>query len=290
MSRSAGISASPALRGVLGWALANPHFMIAVLMVIVTAAFALREWPQPEPVPWPDKVQVDEKFRMTSLPTELGGGHYVLASDRDLEVSDYDLRSLKIGTSLDKERRSQRRSNWYAVGVYRDTRAEEQSPYRDWHLAVYYYTGVGDKVPHVPERCQVAGGAMNVVSENVPFAVGDSGSTWPAEIELCRVRYEKEGGFATDRYQGVEYYIFSLNGRPENSWKQVRFELSLPWQKYCYFAKIQFSPARGVTDVRQADKKAEEFLRDCLPEVLKLLPTPADIERLKAAGKADTGG
>ena len=51
--------------------------------------------------------------------------------------------------------------------------------------------------------------------------------------------------------------------------------------KYAYFAKIQFNPVNEIKDAEEARQATEEFLKYMLPEVLKALPMPEDIEKLK---------
>ena len=72
-------------------------------------------------VPWPDGTKVDtESFRLVSLPKRLGP--FKLAKDGDHEIPEEQRIIMGVGTSLDKLRVDQRRSNWYLSRVYLDTR------------------------------------------------------------------------------------------------------------------------------------------------------------------------
>jgi hypothetical protein len=81
----------------------------------------------------------------------------------------------------------------------------------------------------------------------------------------------------------IQYYTFSLNGQNETSWKQVRLHLATsPWEKSCYFAKIQFGPAYPVTDTQACDRAAADFVKNFLPDVLQALPVNATIQKLNS--------
>ena len=194
--------------------------------------------------------------------------------------------ALGIGTSRDKDRISDRSSNWMMVRVYRDDEAPVNSPYRYWRLEVYYYTGALDTVPHVPGVCVVAAGATPLGTQSVPFSVSDAREPWNVPLKFRRMHYEMPGRFGRSSTQYVQYYLFSINGRPEGSRKKVRLELIDPRVKYCYFAKVQFAPLGGVPSIEEADRAAEDFMNYLLPVVLRGLPTPADVEAAHEAEKA----
>jgi len=282
--------------------IANRHFLIASLILAVTAlgwgtateliGIVLRK----SPVPWPANVVVDEDFRLRSFPERLGP--YALAADGTINkgqegepdgVPDGDrtlpediLELLHIGTGVDRDRLGQRSSNWYASRVFVDTRPGRQ--FTHWELEVTYYTGGLDNVPHVPEVCLLAAGATLIDSECgvVPFSAPAARSPWDGELSVNRTVYEKRNHSGT-LDKGVQYYIFSLNGRPEPMWEKVRLELTSPFGSYCYFAKVQFAPRRQVTDVDKADEAAADFIQYVLPSVLQALPMPQDIQALNAA-------
>jgi hypothetical protein len=268
------------------WARSNSSFLIVLAVLLCTAA-GLRKWVEREPVPWPEGVEVNEKFRMTSLPTRMGS--FVMVPGSGADIAEDIMKSLMIGTSTDKERRPRRRSNWYAVATYRDERVtDERAPFRDWRLEMYYYTGVRDRVPHVPERCLTAAGATVQRPVEVKFQISDPNSAWTPEAAFQRTDYVVEGQ-GKRREEGSEYYVFSLNGEPENSWEKVRLELSYPWVKYCYFAKIQFTPLFGAGDRQEADRRSRDFVNQCLPRLLRFLPTRQDVDKPAAEGPGEDG-
>ncbi len=285
-------------RGALraGWR--ERHFLAAIaILAVATIGWdwtigTLRWATRKEAVPWPAGVTVDGQCRVTSFPKRLGP--YELVGDGVFEDSpdgrpDGDvvltadvLESLKINTALDQRRLGERRSNWYLTRIYRDTRVEASySPFRYWRLEVHYYTGGLDKVPHVPDRCLVAGGATLVPSAYGQTAVVIPGGPRPWDrLTFNRVGYEVSHrmGLQISRY--AQYYVFSLNGRPEGSWKRVRLELTKPWVRHCYFAKVQVAPTGEITDFDRADEAVEDFLATVMPAVAAMFPTPADIRTL----------
>ncbi|MFA6134230.1 MAG: hypothetical protein WC869_09480 [Phycisphaerae bacterium] len=282
-----------------GWT----HFGIAAGVLLVTTIgwgwgvtqlqWALRK----EPVPWPAGVTVSADCRLTSFPARIGP--FVLAEDGELErqrdgqpdgdviMREDVLESLHINTSVDKSRLAERQSNWYASRIYRDTRVDS-GPFRYWRLDLYYYTGLLDTVPHVPERCAQAGGAQLAGNSGVTFALTGTPEPWDKAAPFRKTCYEITTGnnvlASTRRY--VQYYTFSLNGAPQASWEMVRATLTLPTQRYCFFAKIQFGPAGEVPDFDETDAPAQEFIRLFMPAALATLPMPQDIATLAAAAKS----
>jgi len=300
-------SKRPAVARALARCWKDRHFVIASVILATTAVGwsvaidQLRLVINKQPVPWPDGVVVSEDFRLISLPDTLGPfekvtGDGVLDKNPDgtprldgqpdgEEILRKDvMETLGVGTSFDELRRDRRRSNWYVSRIYRDTR--KNSRYLYWQLMVTYYTGGMDRVPHVGERCLVAGGLTVTASERVDFKVPAARSPWDTSLPFRRVQYERPGGPDMRDMQHAEYYTFSLNGRPEDSWTSVRRELAKPWRKYCYFAKIQFRPIGEVRDVAVADECAQDFLNYMLPGMLAALPMPSDIDRIIAADEA----
>ena len=169
---------------------------------------------------------------------------------------------------------------------YVDTRiGDPRAPYGCWELRVTYYTGGMDKVPHIPKTCLVQAGATVLGESKVPFRIRRASGAWGKEFLVNRTRYAvtSRGGVLPE--EKCQYYIFSLNGRPEDDWKAVRWELMKPTVRYCYFASIYFLPLSPVDDYEECDRRAREFANYMLPDVLKMLPTPADVERCASANE-----
>jgi len=284
------------------WDRGMMHFCIAVVVLLIAAGgweLAVRGLElavAPMPMPWPKDVVVDTKeFYLKSLPDRLG--HYVLLGDGEMTsnrdghpdgiiiLREENRETLGVGGKLDKDRVHQRRSNWYCMRVYRDERTDGNKA-RLWRLDVTYYTGGVDPVPHIPEVCLKAGGATLLSSDKISFYVPVATRPWDKPVQFVRTQYEAwdDKKQATVRY--VQYYVFNLNGQPENSREKVRAILANPFgYKHSFFAKIQFAPWGEVKDLKEADREAEDFVRNFLPSVLQQLPKREDVERMDATEK-----
>ncbi|MCD6365663.1 MAG: hypothetical protein J7M14_07280, partial [Planctomycetes bacterium] len=210
-------------------------------------------------------------------------GPYVRAERGDFVIPPDVLEPLRIGTAQDKDRVSQRRSNWYISRPCVDTRTKDEGRpgrFTSWQMNVFYYTGVVDKVPHIPDACLVAGGAGLIGTSPVKFTVPGLTGAWGKDLLFNRTVFSRKNGATGPASKHVQYYIFAFNGEPESSQLAVRRKLTYPWIDHSYFAKIEMAPNAPIEDMAEADKAAEEFLRYFLPIVLKALPSRDDINRL----------
>lgn len=278
-------------------------FIVAVIVLGLSwAGFGitiekLRWVTSKQPVPWPEGVTVNnDDFRLTNLPLQMGP--YKRVEDGEFPNDDKPgepdgervltediLESLKIGTSLDKDRVADRKSNWYVSRIYIDTTKSPNQPFRYWLLDVTYYTGGLEKVPHIPERCLTASGAQLLGdSDNVWFTVDGIDKKyehWQGRIAYNRTRYVRQDPLTFREDRKAQFYIFSLNGKPEADWEMVRGKLTLPFGKYAYFAKIQFAPMDSIDDEELIIEETEKFVKSFLPHVVKTFAMPQDIKRLE---------
>jgi len=194
------------------------------------------------------------------------------------------LESLAIGTTLDRSTVGDRKSTWYVSRTYIDRTKNTSDAYRLWQLDVTYYTGTMDKAPHFPERCLEAAGMALGKMGNVEFRVPDAPGIWGDSPVTCRfVEYHNPRGSWENRH--VQYYVYSLNGYPQSSWKVVRLKMAAVFGKYACFAKIQFHSLNEIRDRDEAKQATEEFVKYMLPEVLKALPAVEDIKRLESGAQ-----
>ncbi len=283
--------------------LRDRHFLVAaVLLGLVAAGWNAAVvglglvW-RKLPVPHPPAVELDGEQRLLSLAKAFGpDGRYRLVEgdgvlwlnaaneperdgepDGELVLPEDTRLTLGVGTPYDHARLGARSCNWYVSRIYEDTQA--QGGHRYWFLDVTYYTGTLDKVPHVPQRCLVAGGATLGRADELTFAADAPRPEWNADIPLVRMEYFTQSGMVL--FQRHQFYTFSLNGRPESDNRMIRLKLANPFTRYSYFAKIQFAPREPTTDVTATTEAAEAFFRAALPEVLKVLPAVEDIEALE---------
>ena len=281
------------------WIRANRPFAVAFVLMAATAV-GIRSvgWVEKLPVPWPPLTQVDGGFRLTSLPDRFGP-YVKLTRDKDSVVvsrtpqnqpegervfTPQELEELSIETYTNKQRYDSRASNWYVSRIYRDTRKPVNDLSGYWRLELFYYTGMRDKVPHVPERCLSVGGATVLSTDTLQVEVPSAPAPWDKPIRFAATRFEIADADGVASRSGVEYYLFSLNGQPQSDWKWVRLSMSNPWVSYCYFAKMQFAPL-FVKDPEQADQEGAEFMRQFLPYVLQNLPSAGVVENLEKQAK-----
>ena len=168
-------------------------------------------------------------------------------------------------------------------------------------LHVAYYTGTPDTVPHVPDRCFVAGGVkpmgtstayltlsgpqykadgdqLVASSPLLKQAFGDSKVRIPSRsIEATDFAFAPGGG--SSQLSNVIYF-FAANGKFLSGPKEVRLLGFSPWDKYGYYCKVEvLLPGVGKKPV--AVKRVSQFLSAALPEVMACLPDWYDVKHGK---------
>ncbi len=259
----------PALTGGgRAWIRTNGSFLIASAVILVAgvgwnSAMDILEWTMVKyAVPNRDVVRLSD-HRLDSFPKKIG--HYELNFASTVE--DEMLGELGM---------KKHDWNWYYFAQYQNTKLSKRDARARVLLRITYYTGLLDAVPHITEKCVQAGGGVIDKDRSgvLPVVMKDVPPGWE-NVELRRVAYMSDGkAFA-------QYRIFSMNGDPTASWMKVRATLGSPWVKYCYFAKIEVAPRWPNLSDDVNDKICREFVETALPEVLKYLPTRADVDNLK---------
>ena len=153
------------------------------------------------------------------------------------------------------------------------------------NLAITYYTGKVDTVPHVPDRCYVADGFQPTVYDKKNWMLGDYQKGSPRTVPVRFIDFED---LTTRGSQNrCVTYFFHANGRYMDDPNEVRIALQDLFAKYGYFAKIEVMtllPARpGATQgdpLKDKDRKGaagamQRFLTEALPDVEKMLPDRA---------------
>lgn len=176
------------------------------------------------------------------------------------------------------------------------------------HLA--YYTGLIDRVPHVPERCFEAGGYLQVGNPEVrPLAVDSAswrrdessvnratGLPYPmatmtdpisgrrtdvrmplGETEFTRVEFQEPRSPEKRKLAG---YFFIANGRWTPRASDVRalsYSLS---ERYAYFCKVQFTGQFTGKDTQfdQYEANVADLLKELLPHLMHRLPDWSEYE------------
>ncbi len=246
------------------------HFGLAAGVLLIAAtgwnvAMVRWKWALAKmPVPRGEHLEVQE-FRLMNFPDKLGP--YVMVGDGSVILPEDLLDSL--GTKAHSE-------NWYCMKKYRIPDPSRFDGAQYVSLDITYYTGLLDAIPHIPEVCMVAGGAVVDTSENAQIDI-----TVPGAPESWRNVKVRRVTFIKNSRKFRQYYLFSMNGTPVTDWKVIRGKFMLPWVRYCFFAKIQIGALSSQDDVSISDKLCRDFLTHALPAVLKFLPTAEYVKKLE---------
>lgn len=178
----------------------------------------------------------------------------------------------------------------YIRRVYRDVTRMPGQAGSQILLHVAYYTGTPDTVPHVPERCFVAGGLRSVGSP-VPVKVELTGWMYQRRAEgsgyiARRVRAPFEVILPTleipatlfafhppEQPQAVSsvVYFFAANGKFLPNPDVVRLHAFDPRDRYSYYCKVEVL-IYNEGEVEAARRRASEFLSELMPEIMACLP------------------
>jgi exosortase len=160
-------------------------------------------------------------------------------------------------------------------------------------LHVAYYTGTPDTVPHVPDRCYVAGGMQPLNTSSVTLNVGgpgymrdDDGQHWAMSrlhgdsVRIPRVaipatRFTFTAG-KNDTQASNVIYFFAANGKFLASPEAVRAQGFGLRDKYSYYCKIEVG-FYNVSDPDEAVARTSEVLSALLPEIMACLPDWVDV-------------
>ncbi|MDP7005289.1 MAG: exosortase/archaeosortase family protein [Phycisphaerales bacterium] len=163
-------------------------------------------------------------------------------------------------------------------------------------LHIAYYTGQVDAVPHVPDRCMVAGGYVPLTAEPVTLSLdidksnweedpngANSGTNYPViwqddeqihlpigNFELRTTEFTHPNNNNNHVFAG---YFFVANGKTTAYPERIRLLAFDRSSAHAYYCKIQFmmsGPSYFTSD--QFNKIVSDFTSDLLPEIMKCLP------------------
>jgi hypothetical protein len=149
-------------------------------------------------------------------------------------------------------------------------------------VAVTYYTGKVDTVPHVPERCYVADGFQPGLFSPRDWALGTLANGESRTVPVRFIDFEDQT--ARGAQNRCVSYFFNANGKYMDDPNEVRVRLQALTERYAYFAKIEVMtllPTRSgsaMTDaMKQKDRDGAEaamkdFLAAALPKIEEILP------------------
>ncbi len=214
--------------------------------------------------PW---VKATEQVTLDpDLQHALGTDRFVFRNYVDTRVVD----PARVAELKDKSQEEQER----LLGAIR-----AEHPEAVLNFAVTYYTGLVDRVAHVPDRCMVAGGYEPTSYEVLPqsFAMPD-GTT--RDLQMRFINFEDQTGSRLVPTRVA--YFFHSNGGYEDDHVAVRYRLQNLFERHGYYAKIELMSVdpNGGKDTAASLKSMTDFLSHALPEVERCLP---DWQAVKAA-------
>ncbi|MBC8203728.1 MAG: exosortase [Planctomycetes bacterium] len=178
-------------------------------------------------------------------------------------------------------------------------------------LHIAYYTGQIDAVPHVPDRCMVAGGFVPLTAEPVTVALDVGEASWlldsDKELEgqpfpyvrklnkvtgIEEVVYMPLGDFeirttefshpdlGDDRV--IAGYFFVANGKTTAYPERIRLLAFDPSSKYAYYCKVQFT-IRGNAQfsIDEFCTIVSDLSSELMPNIMACLPDWVEITKLE---------
>jgi hypothetical protein len=156
--------------------------------------------------------------------------------------------------------------------------------------AVTYYTGLVDTVPHIPDRCYVAGGFEPVDHSyptwdvSPPGVLGSYADTPARNLQVCFINFEDQTANRSSLPINVAYF-FQCNGSYESDpIDGVRMRLQDLTERHGYFAKVELKTV--MSDQNVSKSIMADFLRYSLPEIERCLPDWQAVKRSEARGSA----
>ncbi len=206
---------------------------------------------------------------LTALPMELGPWKMVSIDGRlneDVEhalgTKEYVFREYVDSRIVDPDRIRQIRE-MDELGRARALAEIQQTHHKALiNLAVTYYTGLVDTVPHIPDRCYIADGyePTTYVVMNFP--------TPPDPTKLRFITFEDQTGLGK-RSRNVAYFFF-VNGTQSEDPLGVRLALQDLTQRYGFFSKVELMVSG--TDTQTAADTMSDFLTFAKPQIVSILP------------------
>jgi len=132
-------------------------------------------------------------------------------------------------------------------------------------LGLTYYTGKGDTVAHIPERCYLGGGYDEIGNHEAAWPLRDAQGRVYRTLKVKTLTFRNPEGAV----RHVAYF-FHVNGRYEHEATNVRLTLANLFERRGYYAKVEVSCESP--DKAKAEESLQEFLGLALPEIEEALP------------------
>ena len=148
---------------------------------------------------------------------------------------------------------------------------------RDAFLAVTYYTGVQDQVPHVPEECLNVAGFAIQSNDVLAFGVVAGDRSVPVRRQLFTP--PAAGPMPGTGGKRLVYYTFGVNGEFRADRNSVRRKMLVADETHLYYSKVELM-FTGVRDgsVGEFDPVASALMRAVLEELIESHWPPAGLK------------
>ncbi len=287
--------------------------LLAVSLAAAAAAVALLRWRMParSSETWLNRRMVAMGLVAGMMVTVMAGQNTAIAATKTIMIKqEVPLRHqlyqvpMTSGTwkvvgedpPLSREILETLGTNLYFTRHYEDTSWSGNRPGKWASLHVAYYTGTPDTVPHVPDRCFIAGGVRPIDVSRIELNLSDERYepdpehggylfpaflTWPKRVRVPAKDIEATiftYGHTGRGHEVVDnvIYFFAANGKFLPTPDHVRLQGFDPRDKYSYYCKVEVRLA-GVEDPELARERAASLLSVVLPEVMACLPDWVDV-------------
>lgn len=229
------------------------------------------------------KLPVPLAMPIETIPGQLGPWAQVSldrridhAIEEELGTTDYVFRTYVDASKIDPEQIAKFKT--LDEAAREQLAAQIQGEHADAviRFALTYYTGSVDTVPHIPERCMVAGGFDPIDPQTVSWPVFPNNPPGERTLGLRSIQFEQQvtaGGMALGAGvvpMNVAYFFQVNGGFASDPISGVRLKLQDFRVKHGYFAKIELATTGRDREV--AAKTMTNFLVNAMPAVQRVLP------------------
>jgi hypothetical protein len=155
----------------------------------------------------------------------------------------------------------------YLIWELEDTAVDEDDDARYCSLFITYYTGINDRIPHVPEECYFGSGnrVKEIIDNNLEITFDDQNSKLDYRQLIFASKAKDVWG------SGVEFsvcYILKVNGKYAGNRTAARnIMASNLFGKYSYFSKVEwrFHGKFNIPDEQKVSQASKHLLEAILP-------------------------
>lgn len=159
----------------------------------------------------------------------------------------------------------------YIQWIIEDTSVDENSPVRFCSLFLTYYTGINDRIPHVPEECYFGAGSSreDLIDTKVSIKSNTENPELKVTIPVRQLVFSKKSAKLWEPAQKFSVlYFFKVNGKYAGNRTAARAVLAENIAgKYSYFSKVEwrFFGSKINPNKNQCHKASQKLLETIVP-------------------------